>query len=363
MAVEKRRSFLINFAYYGVIFMLTFVAIKYGFAILAPFAIAFVLAFLLKRLISYIVARFDLAWKPVALLTVLVFYCTVGLLITLLSAKAITGITSLVQSIPMIYEKHVLPFFMGVFNNIEDNLAAMDPSLVTALNELGNQAFKSMGQMVSNISVWAMGAASSFASSLPGLFIQIVVMIISTFFITADYEKLTGFCMRQLSEGSKELFLQIKEYVGGTLLVCIRSYLLIMSITFVELSICLSIIGISHSVLVAFCISIFDILPVLGTGGIMIPWTVLTVIQGNYMRALGLLITYVVITVIRNILEPKIVGGQLGLHPVVTLASMFLGAEFFGVLGIFGFPIGLSLLRHLDDHGVINIFRKENDSE
>ena len=89
----------------------------------------------------------------------------------------------------------------------------------------------------------------------------------------------------------------------------------------------------------------------------MIPWVVLCVLRGEYSLALGLLIVYVVITVIRNIIEPKIVGAQIGLHPVVTLASMFLGAQLFGVIGLFGFPIGLSLLRHLNEKGIIKIFK------
>lgn len=116
-------------------------------------------------------------------------------------------------------------------------------------------------------------------------------------------------------------------------------------------------IGLEHAALIALCIAVFDILPVLGTGGIMIPWMILSALQGNVPLAVKLLILYLVITVIRNIVEPKIVGGQLGLHPVVTLCSMFVGAQLFGAVGLFGFPIGLSLLRHLNDHGVIHIFR------
>ena len=141
----------------------------------------------------------------------------------------------------------------------------------------------------------------------------------------------------------------------GTLWVCIRSYALIMSITCVELCIGLSLVKIPNPVIIALCISIFDILPVLGTGGIMIPWVVLTFIQGRFARALGLLAVYITITVIRNIIEPKIVGSQLGLHPVVTLCSMFVGAQLLGVIGVFGFPIGLSLLCHLNARGVIKI--------
>ena len=91
-----------------------------------------------------------------------------------------------------------------------------------------------------------------------------------------------------------------------------------MSITFVELVIGLTLIGVDNALIIAFVIAVFDILPVLGTGGIMIPWTVITALQGNYPLALGLLLVYLVVTGVRNIIEPKIVGSQIGLHPVIT---------------------------------------------
>ena len=203
----------------------------------------------------------------------------------------------------------------------------------------------------------AMGTISGVASSLPGLFIKLLLMIISTFFIAADYELLTGFFLKQLDGKSKQIFLQVKKYVVGTLFVCIRSYALIMTITFIELSVGLSIIGVKNSILIAFLISVFDILPVLGTGGIMIPWTIIAALTGDYSLSIGLLIVYLIITVIRNIIEPKIVGSQIGLHPVVTLASMFVGVQLLGVVGLFGFPISLSLLRHLNDNGTIHLFK------
>ena len=175
------------------------------------------------------------------------------------------------------------------------------------------------------------------AGSLPGLFVKLLMMIISTFFIALDYDRIASFFVRQLSENGRTIFWEIKDYVTGTLFVCIRSYAIIMSITFVELSIGLSIIGIENAVMIALLIAVFDILPVLGTGGIMIPWAVITAIQGEYKLAIALFAVYIVVTIIRNIIEPKIVGSQLGLHPVATLASLFVGAQLFGAVGLFGF--------------------------
>lgn len=287
----------------------------------------------------------------------LVFYSTIGLLISLLGIRAFSTTRDLVMNLPQIYAAHVEPVLTDIFGNVEQGLKKMDPSLVSTLEDLFNQFIQSIGQMVSSLSMSAMGTISGVASSLPGLFIKLLLMIISTFFIAADYELLTGFFLKQLDGKSKQIFLQVKKYVVGTLFVCIRSYALIMTITFIELSVGLSIIGVKNSILIAFLISVFDILPVLGTGGIMIPWTIIAALTGDYSLSIGLLIVYLIITVIRNIIEPKIVGSQIGLHPVVTLASMFVGVQLLGVVGLFGFPISLSLLRHLNDNGTIHLFK------
>jgi len=94
----------------------------------------------------------------------------------------------------------------------------------------------------------------------------------------------------------------------------------------------------------------------------MIPWSLIMVVYGNYPLALELFLIYLGITVVRNIIEPKIIGGQLGLHPVVTLVSMFVGVDFFGPIGLFGFPILLSLLRHLNKRGVIRILKEDDEA-
>ena len=281
------------------------------------------------------------------------FYSTIGFLIFLLGVKALSAAKELTANLPGIYAYYVEPALISLFDSFEQSIFRVDNTLLAAFMELETQFVQSAGQMVSGLSMDAMGHISGIASSLPGLFIEILLMIISTFFIALDYHRLTGFCLMQLDGKAKDVFFQIKEYVVGTLLVCIRSYALIMTITFVELAVGLSVIGVKNSVLIA----LFDILPVLGTGGIMIPWTILTALQGDYPLALGLLLVYLFVTVVRNILEPKIVGSQIGVHPVVTLAGMFVGAQLFGVLGLFGFPIGISLLRHLNEKGAIKLFK------
>ena len=130
-----------------------------------------------------------------------------------------------------------------------------------------------------------------------------------------------------------------------------------MFITFTELCIGLTILRVDNAPVIAGIIAVIDIMPVLGTGGVVIPWTLISLVTGDFFRAIGLIIMYVIILVVRNIIEPKIVGSQVGLHPVITLASMFIGLHFFGIIGMFGFPVALSVIKNLNDKKIIHIFK------
>ena len=357
MNLDKKRTFIVNTLYFGIMLLLAVVLLKYALPLLAPFVIGFVLAYLLKRPIRFASHKLHISRKAAAIALVLVFYCTIGLLLALLGIKAFSAAGDFLRGLPGFYTARVEPVLMSIFSGIEQSVLSIDESLIASLEQLWGQFVESLGQLVSSLSAGTISVLYSLAGSLPGLFIKLLLMIISTFLIAMDYDRITGFFIRQMSEKAQEVFWEIKTYVTGTLFVCIRSYALIMSITFVELSIGLTVVGIENAVVIALLIAVFDILPVLGTGGIMIPWAAITAIQGEFKLALALFAVYIVVTIIRNIIEPKIVGSQLGLHPVATLASLFLGAQLFGVVGLFGFPIGLSLLRYLNEQGTIKIFK------
>lgn len=357
MNTEKQRSFIIKVIYYFILIAAAVVVIKWGLPMLSPFVLGFLVAYVLRWPTRYLTAKLKLPHKPVALLMVVLFYSTIGLLIVFLAIRAYSGLQILVEKIPSLYMTHVVPVIEDIFAITEGIIYEMDETLFNLIQGYGSKFLESLGSFVTSLSGKAVTFASNLAMSIPNLFIRLVLMLISTCFIAADYDMLRAFCIRQLGEKSAALFIQIREYLVGTLGVCIASYVIIASLTFVELSIGLSILKLNHPILVALLIAIFDILPVVGTGGIVIPWAVISLVQGEMTMGIGLLVIYVIITVVRNIVEPKFVGGQLGLHPVVTLASMFAGAQMFGVIGLFGFPIGLSLLRYLNDNGTIHILK------
>nr|WP_315020333.1 sporulation integral membrane protein YtvI [uncultured Aminipila sp.] len=353
----KKKAFIINTIYILLIGLIIYFSIKYALSLVSPFLFAFGIAYLLRKPAKRISSALKIPNKLVSVVLVLAFYSTIGVLISLLGVKLISTMATVISELPLIYENQLEPFLITSFDGVEQAVFRLDPALVDVLNGGFDQFVNSLGENITNISLKLVGAISNIASSLPAFFIKILLMIITTFFIACDYDILSKFILRQFTTKGSEIILSIKQYMINTLFVVIRSYALIMSITFVELAIGLSIIKIENAILIALIVALFDILPLLGTGGIMIPWTVITFLQGNYQIAIGLLAIYIFITIVRNILEPKIVGSQLGLHPVVTLISMFIGANLFGVIGLFGFPITLSLLKHLNDAGTIKLFK------
>ena len=118
----------------------------------------------------------------------------------------------------------------------------------------------------------------------------------------------------------------------------IKAYALLLGITFLELCAGLWLLGVRYFLPIAAGIALLDILPVLGTGTILIPWVLISFLTGNRSFAVGLLLLYLFITIARNFLEPKIVGDCIGLHPLVSLVSIYAGLYLFGVTGALLMP-------------------------
>ena len=359
MIIENRRKFIINVCYYTIIIGLIFVGTKYLLPFLTPFLLGFGVAYMLRKPISFAVKKWHLSQKVSAIIFITSFYIIMGLFVACIGLGGVYGVQSFISGLPALYTEYAEEIILNLTVDIEEFIIAVNNNqeLVTMVENVSNQLVSSVGDVIKNISMTLLGSVTNFATSIPGFFIKLVLMIISSYFAAIDYHKIIEFFTKQIGEKTSNLIGEIKDYLFGTVFVCLKSYLIIMFITFIELSIGLTVIGVKSSIVIALLIAIFDILPVLGTGGIMIPWAIVEFILGDIKMGILLAVVYLVITVIRNIIEPKIVGKQLGLHPLVTLVSMFVGVNIAGIVGLFGFPIILSLLVHLNSKGVISILK------
>ena len=357
MGKDKKRNFIINVIYILIVGAILYITLKYALGWFLPFVVGFGIAFILKPLINLLTKKLKIKRKVVAGLTVLVFYATVGALVTLLLFKLGLVMKDLFTKLPSLYVNTIEPLIYELSAKAEEILVNLDPALLQAIKQAITSIADSLGSIISSVSSGAVSFITSTVSVVPSFFIILIFSIISSFFFAMDYEKITSFVIRQFSPKGREIVLDIKEYIVGTLFKIVKAYSILITITFIELSIGLSILRVESAISIALIIACVDILPVLGTGGIVIPWIFIELFKGNTALAIGLTIIYVVITIIRNILEPKIVGEQIGLHPLIMLICMFVGVKFFGVLGLFILPIIVIILKNLNDSGKIHIFK------
>ena len=127
----------------------------------------------------------------------------------------------------------------------------------------------------------------------------------------------------------------VKEYLVGAFARMVRAYLILLGITFGELAAGAFLFGVPHPATAAAVVALVDLLPVLGTGIVLIPWAAVALLQGEVFLGAGLAVLYGVIALVRNLLEPKILGRQMGLHPLAALVSIYVGGRLFGLLGLF----------------------------
>ncbi|MBQ1847369.1 MAG: sporulation integral membrane protein YtvI [Clostridia bacterium] len=357
MTVEKKRAFIINFIYVLVIACLVYFAVKYAIKWIMPFVIAFLIAALLHPVIKFFTRKLKLkTQKPTAIVVTALFYCTFGVLISLILINTVTAVLGFIQKVPEYYQNDIAPSLNALFDNITQKLASLNVEIDLSLNTITSRLYSSLVNISSLVT-----SAFSVLSGIPGFLFSLLIMLISTFFIAIDYDMITKWTMAQLPKRASLAVVKVKEYVVKILFKYIRSYFLILCITFAELLLGFFIMhfitGLSNIFLLSLLIAVFDILPIVGTGTVMIPWGIIAILTGDFKTGICCLVIYGIITLVRQFIEPKIVGTQVGLHPIATLVSMIVGTKLFGAIGLFGFPITLALLKDLNDHGHIHIFK------
>ena len=349
--MEKRLGFIINSIYALIIAGIVYLVFKYAIFVVMPFLLGFAVAALINPIVRFLSRRYDLKRRPAGILLLLLFYATIGMLITIGVVRLTVFFGEVSGELPDLYRDRLEPALnklFGYINSFADRLYAIFGGESQVLSERLGGIFtsikSSLGDTISDISVKALTRLSSAAAAIPGIIIELLFAVISSFFFTVDYENILSLAKRLLPKRTVDLLCRLRGRVFKVAGKYLRSYALILLITFGELSLGLVLLGVDNAVLIALCIALFDILPVAGTGGIMIPWAILSLIGGDWGFAVGLVVIWAVITIVRNIIEPKIVGRQVGLHPLLALIAMFVGTKLFGIIGLFLLPLTLAIV-------------------
>lgn len=177
-------------------------------------------------------------------------------------------------------------------------------------------------------------AAIGAASKLPSAALSVLVFALSCFYLALDGERIFSFFLGCFSEQQRARVKDVCSSVTNALRGYLRAYGLIFCLTFTELLVGFLIVGVRYAFLLAVLIALLDLVPVIGSGAVLLPWGIVSLLAGNVRVGAGLLILYGVITLVRQIAEPKIVGNSLGLHPLATLAAMYVAFRLFGAVGL-----------------------------
>lgn len=354
MNLEKHRAFIIHFIYIAIILLLVYVGIKYALPLLMPFVIGMIIAVSFRRLIDLIEKKTRIKRVFISIFILILFYGVVGLITVFIGFKLFGFISTLFNGMPGMYQNTILP----AVQKITDDIAIEFPSTRAYLKDFMENIDQSIFSFISKASSTVVGTVTGLASQVPALLIKFIFTIVASFFFTIEYYKITRFIILQFKGERREMLIKLKDSGIGTLGRFIRAYSAIISITFVELSVGFWIIGIPNAFLFGLVVAIIDVLPILGTGAVLLPWSIISFIIGNTRIGVGMLILYIVITAVRQTLEPKIVGQQIGLHPIVTLLLMYVGAQLMGVLGLLMLPVIATILVKLNDDGTIHLFKK-----
>jgi len=342
--MEAKKKFIVNMLFYGIIIVLILLAVQYILPIMTPFIIGICVAAIANSLTKKMKFKQEKLRKLIAVFVCAVVYGVVLLVVVLVGTKILRVIIDLVSGIPSLFTNVLLPWLQGSADQLETAVTPYDTMLATTIDTMTGSLLKSISQFVTDFSTKAVVWITSSATAIPSVIVDIVIMVISTFFMVLDFDTVWNFLKKLIPAKQRELLDTGAHYTKTMVLVYIKSYSLLFMLTFVELTIGFLIMGIPNAVILALVIAVFDLMPVLGTGGVLLPWALVMLIMDDYLMAVGLLVLYLIITGIRNTLEPRIVGKQIGLHPLVTLVAMLTGLRLFGIIGLFGFPITLTVV-------------------
>lgn len=354
--LDKRKiiKFLLIFACIILTIFLFFKLIKY----LAPFFIAFIIAAIMEPLVRFITNKTKLSRKIVSAITLVCVMALLGFILYISISKILIEIKELMYTTPY--------FIRELYRNIDLINTGGSKYIIGLPDELAKfirsgiaSSFNTMESMLNGI----FKAIFSYAVSLPSTLVFVIITILSTYFISSGKNDIKHSIKSKIPDDLYSDFSGMKSGLFSSLVKLMTAYLIIMGITFTELFIGLSIINVRYSIILAFVICLVDILPVLGTGTILIPWAVYELIIGNTKMGAPIFVLYIVILVVRQIIEPKIVGHQIGVHPLFSLMAVYVGLRLLGAVGLLLGPIIMIIIKNTysiiyKDKSIQDIFYK-----
>ena len=350
--VEKRRSFIINILYAAIWIGIGYLCIKYALGVIWPFVVSLFFAMLLQSPVNAMTRKTPLKRGISSVIMVLLIVVLAGSIAGFIVVRIAMELGDFFRYLLMKIED-APSFASQIMQWIRNAVAflpdALEQTVIASVERFVNRLFGLETELNTAVdsgfdfSVLSspLGAVWGTAKQIPMFAAGLLICIVSCCFMTADYHNLRDGILRQFRPAAQAAVVRTKQVIFSTIGKMGKSYSMIIGITFLEMVIGLSVLKLcrfytgGYIFAIALVTAVVDIMPVLGTGTILIPWAVISFCTGKFGLGVGLLVLYAIIGVIRQIVEPKLVSAQLGLPPYLTLAAMYIGTQLFGFLGVF----------------------------
>ena len=349
MSNEKLKRCLLILSIAVLMAAVVYVLYKYAIPLLFPFLVSLLITAIVLPAVSFLNRKLHLNKKLTAAVLVTVAYLIIAGLLLLAGRVLYRSASSAVDW----FNTRFVPDINALLLKIDQLVHDSDSAFMGWLYSMKDTLITSLQPKVVQLST---SVVTGLVSNVPSFAIKVIISIVATYFFALDYDNICRAVTARMTEEtyqkSSAAFRSLRSTVGQYA----RAYSLIFLITFAELTVGLLCAGVKHFVLIALGIAVFDILPILGSSMIMLPWSIITMLRGNYQQGIILFVVYLVIVIARQFIEPKIVGDRVGMHPLITLVAMYVGLKLFGGLGMFMLPMTCAVIMQLEVAGVTHLF-------
>lgn len=311
---------------------------KFLLPLISPFLLGALLALAAEPMVRFLIRRLHLPQAVSTAIGVSMAFCFLAMLLMLLGAFVLRQLKMLAGILPDL--EHTAMAGLELVQTRLLELASHAPGSIRPLLQNNVRTLLAdSGTLLGRLTAWLLGLAGGILSHVPDSALGLGTAILSGFMISAKLPKIKRWLERRLPKEKLRPLIdtwgRIKRAVGGWLAAQCK----LMGVTFVILLLGLLLLRIPYAPLWAMGIALIDAFPVLGTGTVLIPWSLLNLLQGNGALALGLLGIYVTASLTRSALEPKLVGRHLGLDPLITLMALYAGYKLWGIGGMLLAPL------------------------
>ncbi|MDR1067335.1 MAG: sporulation integral membrane protein YtvI [Clostridiales bacterium] len=357
---RRKFEFIVDVAFVALVLALVYVAVKYAIGFIMPFIIAVIVVAAFRPLSKAINRRFNVNKGILSVALTLILYLALAGVAVLLILKLISFIKDAAPDMRLFYKESVEPALYSAIMYIQERVEDVPVELGVDFDMISADLMARASNAVISFSQASLSVITGVTKSLPVIIMNTLFTITLSFFVSIYYDDMIAFFKSQLPEKWLGFARETRVVLADTVFKYIKAYITLMLITFAELSIGLSILRTRNAIFIAAGAALFDALPIFGAGGIIIPWIIVKLITADYSYAIGLAILYAAITLVRNIIEPKIIGDQLGLNPILSLMSIYLGFRLLGVPGMIMFPITLQIFIALHKKGRIRLYKSDD---